>query len=340
MENELFTSICNGDIQNSILLNTKIIFLEQSTDILDNIYIDVCAYIGTFISLQNIHKLIDIYAMTKKIIENDKIVIKDIYILITKMCIICDTYNKHPTNKCGVMSLKTLKEKIALIFNSEDMKLSANGIMKFDGILPPVNHENYAIALRIIAIIIKTIKSTDNISVDYGDELSLIANNLRYSLDYISRTKYKFETKFYNLDNDNIWFIWGVFSLLYNEECISNAYWLFNYEYKKKYKPKRIGIIWSLGIIAIYIHKKDISKGWNEREVNVINKIEEISIKLYNEIRQKLVKEYPDIVQIKPKENNNDGMNFILNYVPIMGSIQNKVTTVNNTGTEIKEISY
>jgi len=72
MDNELFNSICNGDIKNSILLNTRIIFSENSNSILENVYIDICAYIGSFISLYDVYKLIDIYSMTKKIIENDK----------------------------------------------------------------------------------------------------------------------------------------------------------------------------------------------------------------------------------------------------------------------------
>jgi hypothetical protein len=326
MDNELFTSISNGDIKNSILITTKIIFLHNSFDLLENAYIDVCAYIGSFISLYDISKLVDIYANTKKIIEAEKIVIKDIYVLITKMCILCDIYNKHPTAKCGSMSLKILKEKIAPIFNNEDMKLSSNGIMRFDGILPPNDNENYAVALRIIALIIRTIKSTDNISVDNGDALTHTANNLRYALDYILRTKYKFETKFYTTDNDNSWFIWGLFSILYKEECMSDAFWLYNYEFKKKHKPKRIGILWSLGIICIYIHKKDISRGWNDKEASVIKKIDEIAIKLYNEIRHKLIDEYPDQIQqhqsTKSSENKNDGLNFIFNYVPILHSTQ------------------
>jgi len=346
MDNELFTSISNGDIKNSILITTKIIFLHNSFELLENVYIDVCAYIGSFISLYDISKLIDIYANTKKIIETEKIVIKDIYVLITKMCILCDIYNKHPIAKCGSISLKALKDKIAPFFHSEDMKLSSNGIMRFDGILPPHDNENYQVALRIIAIIIKTIKSTDNISVDHGDTLSHTANNLRHVLDYILRTKYKFETKFYTTDNDNAWFLWGVFSILYKEEYMNDAFWLYNYEFKKKHKPKRIGIIWSLAMISIYIHKRDISRGWNEKETSVIKKIEEIGIKLYNEIRHKLIEEYPEeALQAKQmhgqkvSENKNDGLDFILHFIPVMSSQPtNSRTTTDNHKQDFKDI--
>ena len=324
MENDLFTSICNGDIQNSIMLSTKIIFLYETIDILENVYINICAYIGSFISLYDISKLIDIYSSLKKIIENEKLVIKDNYVIISKMCILCDIYNKHPNAKCGNMSIKVLKDKIAVQFNNNDLKLSHNGIMRFDGIIPPHDHENYVLASKIIAIIIKTIKSTDDISVDDGDMLVDISNKLRHIIDYILRTKYKFETKFYSSDNDNAWFLWGVFSVLYKNEIFNDAFWLYNYEYKKKYRSKRVGILWSLPIISIYTHKCDISKGWNSKESNVIAKIDEISINLYNELRRKIIKENPDKFENHKKAERDadkyDGLKYIINFVPVLGS--------------------
>jgi hypothetical protein len=347
MDNELFTSICNGDIQNSIMLTTKIIFLYETIDILENVYINICAYIGSFISLYDISKLIDIYSSLKNIIENEKLVIKDIYVIISKMCILCDIYNKHPNAKCGNMSIKVLKDKVSAQFNNNDLKLSHNGMMRFDGILPPHDHENYVFANKIIAIVIKTIKSTDDISIDDGDTLVDIANKLRHIIDYILRTKYTFETKFYSSDNDNSWFLWGVFSVLYKNEIFNDAFWLYNYEYKKKYRSKRIGILWSLPIISIYTHKPDISKGWSSKESNVIAKIEEISINLYNELRRKIIKENPEKFDKKNKEevDKYEGLKYIINFVPVIhnnGII--KDTLPSQTSTKIKEeirhISY
>jgi hypothetical protein len=349
MDNELFTSICNGDIQNSIMLSTKIIFLDENIDALEIVYINICAYIGSFISLYDISKLTDIYSSLKNIIENEKLVIKDIYVIISKMCILCDIYNKHPNAKCGNMSIKVLKDKIATLFNNNDLKLSHNGIMRFDGILPPHDHENYGLAIKIVAIIIKTIKSTDDIAVDDGDTLVNTANKLRYIIDYILRTKYKFETKFYSTDDDNAWFLWGVFSILYKNEVFNDAFFLYNYEYKKKYRTKRIGILWSLPIISIYTHKCDISKGWNSKESMVISKIEEISINLYNELRRKIIKENPDKFEKKNKEevDKYDGLKYIINFIPVMNN--NNDRSVNDTMTsqmnakskeEIRQISY
>jgi hypothetical protein len=297
--------------------------------------------------LYDISKLIDIYSSLKKIIENDKIVIKDIYVIISKMCILCDIYNKHPNAKCGNMSMKVLKDKISVLFNNNELKLSHNGMMRFDGILPPHDHENYVLANKIISIIIKTIKSTDDISVDDGDTLVDISNKLRHIIDYILRTKYTFETKFYSSDNDNAWFLWGVFSVLYKNDIFNDAFWLYNYEYKKKYRSKRVGILWSLPIISIYTHKCDISKGWNSKESNVIAKIEEISINLYNELRRKIIKENPEKFEKKNKEevDKYDGLKYIINYVPVVhsnGSITDTLLSQTNAKIkeEIRHISY
>lgn len=316
MENDLFSLICNGDIKQSLLVATRHILLNNAFDTVENIFINVCAYIGSFINLYDISKLLDIYSHTKRVIEAEQLAIQDVYVLIAKMCIICDIYNKHSVSKCGTMSLKTLKEKIANAF-AEDMKLSRNGIMRFDGILPPVDHENYNVALRIIAIVIKTIKSTDIIALEDANTLNDIAVKLRNILDFVLRSKYRFETKFYSQDNDNAWFLWGVLSVLYNEQFLSDAFWLYNYDFKKVHRQKRLGLLWSMALAVIYSHKRGISNGWNEREMIVIQKIDEIALKLYNEIRQGLVAENPDRFAKKKKEPANDGLNFLLKYTPV-----------------------
>ena len=43
-KDDLFTSICNGDIQNSILLSTQMIIIDESFDVLELIYIDVSGF--------------------------------------------------------------------------------------------------------------------------------------------------------------------------------------------------------------------------------------------------------------------------------------------------------
>ena len=318
MNNELYTSICNGNVNNSILLATKMIFLYDSEELLENVFIDICSYIGHFVSIRDIGKLIDIYNSLYNIVESDKIIIKDIYILISKLCIICNIYNKHPTSKCTNMSLSVLKTKISHIINNNEMKLSTNGIIKFEGILPPIDHENYNTALKIISIYIKTIKSTDDISIDYYNTISDISNNLRLVTEYILRKKIKIETKFNSTEDDVVWFIWGIYSILYKENIFDSAYYLYNYYYKKKHKTTRSGIIHALPLFAIYIHKKDISNGWSNDEKNAINKINEISLKLYNEIRKDIINEFPDKFEKNQKEkvDNYDGLEYITNFTP------------------------
>jgi hypothetical protein len=333
-KDDLFSSICNGDIQNSILLSTNILYIDSSFESLELIYIDVCSYIGTFIYITDISKLIDIYDNLVILINSEKVLIKNIYSIVTKLCILCDIYNKHPVSKCGNMSISVLKYKILPIMNDNNMKLSQNGIMRFEGVLPPHNHENYNSALQIIAILIKTIKSTDDISYENSDKLIDISNNLRLVIDYILRKKLKFETKFYSTDDDISWFIWGVFSILYKEKALEDAFTIYNHEFKKKYKTSRQGIIHSLGLICIYIHKKDISRGWTQKEQNVINKIDEISIKLYNEIRRDIVKKHPELQEKNVKKElektkENDGLEFIFNYIPEIDSDKLYIPTNN-----------
>jgi hypothetical protein len=234
------------------------------------------------------------------------------------------------------MSISVLKNKILPILNDNNMKLSQNGIMRFDGVLPPHNHENYNSALQIIAILIKTIKSTDDISNENSDKLILISNNLRLVIDYILRKKLKFETKFYSTDDDISWFIWGVFSILYKEKILDDVFNIYNHEFKKKYKTSRQGIIHSLGLICIYIHKKDVSTGWTQKEQNVINKIDEISINLYNEIRRDIVKKHPELQEKNMKKElerakDNDGLDFILKYIPEIDSNKLYIPTNNHT---------
>jgi hypothetical protein len=246
--------------------------------------------------------------------------------------------------KCGNMSIALLKHKISHILNANDMKLSQNGIMRFDGILPPHNHENYNTALGIIAIIIKTIKTTDDLSCDDIDKLVEISNNLRLVIDYILRKKIRIETKFYSTDDDISWFIWGVYSILYKDKIFENAFKLYNHEYKKKYKIKRQGLLYSLGLLCIYIHKQDISKGWTNKERNVIDKIDEISIKLYNEIRKDLISKNPELSEKTNKHTReekikeNDGLNFLINYVPEIDSNNAEKQQVREYKTNHREI--
>ena len=315
---ELFSSITGGDVKESIIIATKFLLTSfNNIDILENTLINVCSYIGTFISIYDVKKWIDLLNNTKNLLENETFVIKDVYHVITKMCILCDIYNKCPITKCGTMTLKTLKEKITPIFQKATMKLSSNGLMRFSDIIPPHDNEYYHEAIRIISVLIFYIKTVDDVSHDDGNKLNDISNMLRNVLDYILRTKFKFETKFNTLDNDNAWFVWGIFAILYNESFIDSSYWLYKNNYKKKDKQKRLGLLWGSAISIIYSHKKNISKGWNIKEENVIKRIDELSISLYNDIKKGLINS-GDIEDdfIAKTTIDTDGIDHIVNYYP------------------------
>ena len=140
----------------------------------------------------------------------------------------------------------------------------------------------------------------------------------------------RIETKFYSNDDDISWFLWGVYSVLYKEKIFDNAFKLYNHEYKKKYKIKRQGLLYTLGLLCIYVHKQDISKGWTSKEQNVIDKIDEISIKLYNEIRKDLISKNPDLYEktikqgLEDKNKETDGLEYIMNYIPEVDSVATK----------------
>ncbi len=98
-----------------------------------------------------------------------------------------------------------------------------------------------------------------------------------------------------------------------------------------------------LGLLCIYVHKQDISKGWTSKEQNVIDKIDEISIKLYNEIRKDLISKNPDLYEKANKQlqedktKETDGLEFIINYIPEIDSNKDDNMTTKEYKTTYKE---
>ena len=323
---ELYESITKGDIQNSIYITATILLTDKiSIEVFENTLIAICSYIGSFINIYDVKKWLDIINGTKNIIEDDNINIKYIFVILTKMCILCDIYIKNPIAKSGIINLKSLRTKIIDVFICEDNKLSNSGIIKFDGIIPPHDSDTYNISLQIISGVIKLIKLTDDVSCDDGDYLQEISNKLRNCFDYISRKTYTFETKFYNGDNDSIWFIWGFISILYNEEFINDTFFLFSNKWKKKCKNYKMGLLCGTAISIIYSHKKNASHSWNNKELTIINKIDEISLMLFNEIKETILKDndtdkIDDNANIK--DNDIDGLDYLCNYIPTVSLIE------------------
>jgi len=275
----------------------------------------VCSYIGSFISIYDIRLLIDVCHDIQYLIEDEKIVMKNIYVLITKLCIICDIYIKNPVTKAGTSNVKLLRPKIIDMFTLNDkFKLSDNGISLFEALLPPVDSETYSLAVQIITGYVYTIKELESLNVDQqADKIEDIANKMRKSFDYIVRKKYSFETKFYKSDNDAVWFLWGMMSLLFKDNDMDLFYELFNYGYSKKNKNHRVGILWAAGLLMVWIKKRDIARGWTAKEVQVIKKIEEISQQLYIDTKKALIQsgEIEDNTHKLQEENQTRGLEYI-----------------------------
>lgn len=313
METELYENICKAKIKESIYYATKIILKDtQNFETLISILISVCSYIGSFVSVYDIRLLVDVCQDILYLVEDENIVIKDVYVLVTKLCIICDIYVKNPVAKTGTANVKLLRPKIIDMFTTVDsFKLSDNGITLFEGVLPPVDSESYALGTQIITGYVSIIKELEALSVDsQQDRIDLIATKIRKSFDYIIRKKYTFETKFYKSDNDAVWFLWGILSLLFQDSEMDMFYQLFNYGYSKKNRNHRIGLLWGAGILLVWIKKRDIARGWTSKEVQVIKKIEEVSLELYKDIKKQLLQSG----EIEKREQNKfNGLEYISN---------------------------
>jgi hypothetical protein len=314
---ELFEFVSKGNIEKS--LYTTCIFLIENAkiEVLEETLITICSHIGTFIGIREIAKLNDIIIKTKETIESDNINVAEYLILITKMCIICNIYNLSPVSKTGIIPISKLRDKIIDVF-SEDSKLSSNGIMKFEMIIPPPDSDAYLLSLKIITSFLRIFRIMDELTLD--DKIDLIAVKFKNCFDYIIRKKYAIETKLNPNECDPIYFLWGFVEILYqHEEFIHSYYWLFCYNYKKSLKTHRIGLLYACAIAIIYSYKRHISKLWNQNELNVIYKTKEIASELMKQVRKDLKKDQPQEEKEKP-EKRIDGISYLDTYTPSLNT--------------------
>jgi len=327
---ELFDYVSRGNIEKS-LYSTCIFLIENSKmEILEETLIYICSYIGTFITIKEISKLNDICICLKKLIDDDKFNIADYLILITKMCIICNIYNTNPVSKTGVLPLSKLREKILDVF-SDESKLSTNGIMKFELIIPPSDSDAYLLTLKIISSFVRIIKILDDIPSEKIGDIELISTKFKNCFDYIIRKKYIIQTKLNPSEHDPIYFLWGFIEILYHHESFINIYYeLFSFNYKKSKKQYRIGLLHACAVSIIYSYKRFISQSWNQNELNVIFKTQEMSNELIMQVKKDIKKR--DIIdmsvtnqitideEIDKKDNKNkiDGIKYLDTYMPIM----------------------
>lgn len=326
---ELFDYICNGNIEKS-LYNTCVFLIENSKiEILEDTLIFTCSYIGTFVNIFNIVKFNDIIEKTIAIINSDKINVIEYLLLITKMCILCDIYIKQPTTKTGTIPIPKLRLKIQNVFN-DDIKLNSNGISKFDIIIPPSDSDIYILALKIITSFIRLLKIVENINSDNTDELHAISILFRDSFDYIIRKKYIIQTKFCLNEYDSIYFLWGFIYCLFNEPFILNYYKLFMYNnssYNKTIKNQRTGLIFACSIAIIYSYKKNIASSWNDSEKLILNKINDIALILFKQVKKEyletnvIIENNDNDSKNDDKKNKIDGLTYLNDYIPKISTI-------------------
>ena len=325
--NSLYSNIYKGKIKESIYQVTKLVIEDtngKNIEFIENTFISICSYIGTYISIVDVRLWIDVLEETYEFIKSDKVVIKTIYILLTKLCIVCDIYIKNPISKSGVLTLQKLREKIIDIFNNSDKNISYEIISKFDDVLPPNNSETYDLAKLIIAGVTNIINSTNSFSYDQIDDLITLSNKLRDTFDYLSRKTYKFETKFYHSDNDSIWFLWGIIKILCKEDIGIVAFDLFMYNYTKKFKQERLGLLWGMTIILVYLTKKNIARVWNEEEILLIKKVNEVSMDMFKHIKKELKgnnEQENKYIETFNNDTNHKGLNILMNFVPILNEV-------------------
>jgi len=332
---ELFDYIAKGNIEKSLYATCIFLIENSKIEVLEETLISICAHIGTLIQIKEIYKLNDIIILTRYLIENDKINVSDYLILITKMCILCNIYNSLLVSKTGILPVSKLREKILDVFNT-DCKLSSNGILKFEMIIPPSDSESYILTLKIISSFIRIIKIIEEIASENKEGIDLIAIKFKNCFDYIIRKKYTIQTKLNPNETDPIYFLWGFIEILFqHDDTIHSYYWLFCNNYKKTLKSNRIGLIYGCAVAIIYNYKKSISLSWNQNELNVLTKTKEISLDLLKQVKLELKNKNLLVEPIKEinieKSTNLDAINYLDNFVPKIITTKIKDDIINNT---------
>lgn len=313
---ELVDFVCKGNIEKSLYATSIFLIENAKIEVLEETLIFICSYIGSFINIRDIIKLNDIILSTKLLIESDNINVADYLILITKMCILCNIYNINPVSKTGVIPLNKLREKIIDVF-SEDNKLSSNGIMKFEMIIPPTDSEAYLLSIKIITSFIRIFKIIDEITSENVNAIEMIAIKFKNCFDYIIRKKYVIQTKLNPNEHDPIYFLWGFIEILFqHEDFIHSYYWLFCNNYKKSLKSQRIGLIYACSIAIIYSYKRHISNSWNQNELNVIYKTKEISLDLIKQVKSEIKQKDIHVEKPLKEKKTLDGITYLDTYVP------------------------
>ena len=78
--NSLYSNIYKGKIEDSIYMVTQLVIQDtngKNIEHIENTFISICAYIGSYISIVDIRLWIDVLEETYEFIQSDKVVIKN-----------------------------------------------------------------------------------------------------------------------------------------------------------------------------------------------------------------------------------------------------------------------
>lgn len=316
---KLYDLLRGANVQESIYLATEILLEnpEKNIDMLQNTLVYSCSYIGSFVSFYDIRLWLEVVHNVVDVVESEKLLIHDVYVIITKICILCDIHIKRPRVRAGMLNIKLLRPKIIDLFSTDSVKLSSVGIAKFEGILPPPDSPSYELSIQIITGLVSTLRSLD--TVDYIDTFNDLAEKTRQSFDYITRKRYQIETSFYD-DSDSVWFLWGLICMLYHDEELDMLYRLFSVDYSKRVKQQRIGLLWGAGVVVVYLKKRSASRDWNSMEMAMIKKIGEVALIMYNDIKRQISDDSDKPAKSVVDRKVTRSIDFLNEYVPKEGA--------------------
>merc|ERR1712127_673239 len=99
------------------------------------------------------------------------------------------------------------------------------------------------------------------------------------------------------------------------------------HNYTKKFKQERLGLLWGATIILVYLSKKNVARVWNDEEIILIKKVNEVSMDMFKHIKKELTgntEEKETNIETYNYNSNDNGLNILMNYVPII----NELTTI------------
>jgi hypothetical protein len=317
----IYESILNGNIKSSLEEVCLILHKKERFDELQGSLLYICNFIGMNMNINYAYKWYNILISTHEFLTNEKIVIDNTLILVAKMCVLCKTL--HEQKQIGIPQLR---KRLLPFFKNP---LSSLDIRFYQPILPSLDNESFEIASKIA----NTFKDFFiKLKTCNQQELPHLINNMRLSFELISRRNIWIETQL-NKDHDCIWFLWGLLTILTeNNPFINNAFNIFIYDWKSTSKKKRIGILYGSIFLAIICYRSDLAFDWKSEDERLFQHIKKISKKMMETIRNQ-----------SPIDNNiqnNNDINFIMTYIPTVKNIPTSSTQNTLEFEQKKQIFY